>query len=47
MDNFVVEVIANGIFAFFDFSIPVYVLVNGLILIVFALTYMSVYRTIK
>ena len=42
---FTVELIANGTFVFFDFSIPVYVILNGLILAVFTLIYNSIYRT--
>lgn len=41
----IVEIITNGIFVFFDFSIPVYVIINGLILLIFALIYNSIYRT--
>ena len=41
----IAEIIANGIFVFFDFSIPVYVIVNGLILVVFVLVYNSIFRT--
>ena len=40
-----IEMVSNGVFVFFDFSIPVYVIVNGLILLTFALIYNSVYRT--
>ena len=40
-----IETVSNGVFVFFDFSIPVYVIVNGLILLTFALIYNSVYRT--
>ena len=40
-----IEVISNGVFVFFDFSIPVYIIVNGLILLIFVLIYNSVYRT--
>lgn len=40
-----VELVLNGIFVFFDFSIPLYVILNGLILLVFALVYNSIYRT--
>ena len=42
---FCIEVLSNGIFVFFDFSIPVYVIVNGLILLIFVLIYNSIYRT--
>ena len=41
----IVEIITNGIFVFFDFSVPVYVIINGLILLIFALIYNSIYRT--
>ena len=36
---------ANFIFVFFDFSTPVYVIVNGLLLALFALIYNSIYKT--
>lgn len=39
-----VEIVANGIFAFFDFSIPVYVITNGLILLIYILIYNSIYQ---
>lgn len=42
-----VEIIANFIFVFFDFSVPVYVIINGLLLLVFALTYNSMYKSHK
>ena len=42
---FTVELLANGIFVFFDFNIPVYVIVNGLMLLLFVLIYNSIYRT--
>ena len=41
----IVELITNGIFVFFDFSVPVYVIINGLILLIFALIYNSICRT--
>ena len=40
-----IEMVSNGVFVFFDFGIPIYVIVNGLILLIFALTYNSIYRT--
>ena len=40
-----IEFFSNGIFAFCDFSIPLYVIINGLILLVFVLIYNSIYRT--
>ena len=39
-----VEIVINGIFVFFDFCIPVYVIINGLLLITFVLIYNSIYR---
>lgn len=42
---FCIEVLSNGIFVFLDFSVPVYVIVNGLILLIFVLIYNSIYRT--
>lgn len=39
-----IEIIANFVFVFFDFSVPVYVIINGLLLLVFALTYNSMYK---
>ena len=40
-----IEIVSNGVFSFFDFSIPVYIIVNGLILLMFVLIYNSIYRT--
>ena len=40
-----IEMISNGVFVFFDFNTPVYIIVNGLILLIFALIYNSIYRT--
>lgn len=40
-----IEMVSNVVFVFFDFSIPVYIIVNGLILLIFALIYNSIYRT--
>ena len=40
-----IEIVSNGVFVFFDFSIPVYIIVNGLILLMFVLIYNSIYRT--
>jgi hypothetical protein len=40
-----IEIVSNGVFVFFDFSIPVYIIVNGLILLMFLLIYNSIYRT--
>lgn len=42
---FTVGLLSNGIFVFFDFSVPVYVILNGLILVFFALMYNSIFRT--
>ena len=43
--TFFIEIAMNGVFAFFDFNIPAYIIINGLILAVFALIYNSIYRT--
>ena len=40
-----IEIVSNGIFVFFDFSIPVYIIVNGLILLILVLIYNSIHRT--
>ena len=40
-----VEFTINGIFVFCDFSVPVYVILNGLILLIYTLIYNSIYRT--
>ena len=40
-----IEIVSNAIFVFLDFSIPVYIIVNGLILLMFLLIYKSIYRT--
>ena len=42
---FCIELLSNGIFVFFDFNVPLYVIINGLILVVFILIYNSIYRT--
>lgn len=39
-----VEFVSNGIFVFFDFRIPSYVIINGLIILVFMLIYYSIYQ---
>ena len=41
------EAIINFTFVFFDFSIPTYVIVNGLTLSIYILIYSSIYRTKK
>ena len=38
------EVVTNGIFICFDFSIPAYIIVNGLILVLYLLIYSSIYK---
>ena len=40
-----IEMVSNGMFVFFDFSVPVYIIVNGLILLTFLLIYNSIYST--
>lgn len=40
-----IEMVSNGVFVFFDFSVPVYIIVNGLILLTFLLIYNSIYNT--
>ena len=40
-----IEIVSNGVFVFLDFSIPVYIIINGLILLTFVLIYNSIYRT--
>lgn len=40
-----IEIAANAFFVFFDFSVPVYIIINGLILVLFALIYHSIYNT--
>ena len=40
-----IEIVSNGVFSFFDFSIPVYIIVNGIILLILVLIYNSIYRT--
>lgn len=39
-----IEISANAIFAFLDFSIPTYIIINGLLLAIFALIYNSIYK---
>ena len=43
----ILEIAVNFTFVFFDFSIPSYVIVNGIIICLYALTYSSMYRTQK
>ena len=40
-----IEVVANLVFSFFDFSIPVYIILNGILLLIYALIANSIYRT--
>ncbi|MBP3353556.1 MAG: hypothetical protein IJ341_00140 [Bacteroidales bacterium] len=42
--TFIVEIITNSCFVFADFSIPVYIIINGLILLIYLLIYNSIYR---
>ena len=39
-----VEIVVNGIFLFFDFSIPVYIIINGLLLLLYILVYNTIYK---
>lgn len=39
-----IEIVINLVFLFLDFSVPVYVIVNGLLMLVFLLVYNSMYR---
>ena len=38
------EIISNGVFVFLDFSIRVYVIINGLLLLLYLMLYNSVYK---
>lgn len=40
-----IEIASNFIFVFFEFSIPVYIIINGLLLLIYALIYHSIYKT--
>lgn len=40
-----IEMISNVIFVNLNFSIPVYIIINGVILLTFVLIYNSIYRT--
>lgn len=42
---FIMELVANGIFVFFDFQVPLYVIINGLLLLIYLLIYNSIYKT--
>ena len=42
---FLIEIISNIVFVFLDFSVPMYIIVNGIILLTFVLIYNSIYRT--
>lgn len=37
-----IEIGINGVFVFFDFSIPVYIIVNGIVLLIYILVYNSI-----
>lgn len=39
-----VEIVANSIFVFFDFSVPLYVVVNGVMLLLYTCIYYSIYK---
>ena len=39
-----IEVLVNGIFLCFNFCTPTYIIVNGLILTLYVLIYISIYR---
>jgi hypothetical protein len=41
---FAVELISNSVFVFFDFSMPLYVILNGLVLLTYVLIYNTIYR---
>ena len=43
--TFFIEIATNGIFALFNFHTPTYIIINGLILAIFAMIYNSIYRT--
>ena len=42
-----IEIISNFVFVFLDFGIPVYVIINGILLLLYALVYNSMYNTKK
>ena len=39
--------IMNLIFAFCDFNVPLFVIINGLLLLIYAMSAVSIYRTQK
>lgn len=43
----ILEIAVNFTFVFFDFSIPAYIVANGLVICLFALMYSSIHRTAK
>lgn len=42
-----IEVISNGVFVFFNFSIPLYIILNGITILIYAMIAVSIYRTQK
>ena len=39
------EIILNGIFVLFDFSVPLYIIINGIILLIYVLIYYFICKT--
>lgn len=39
-----VAIIMNFVFAFFDFSVPVYIILNGIVLLAYLMTYASIFQ---
>ncbi len=40
----IIQIVSNIVFAFFEFSTPWYIILNGMILLIFALIYRGLYK---
>lgn len=40
----IIQIVSNIVFAFFEFSTPWYIILNGVILLIFALIYRGLYK---
>lgn len=41
---FSISLISNLVFSYFDYSIPLYIIVNGILFLIFALIFNSIYK---
>ena len=42
-----IEIVSNGVFVFFNFSIPLYIILNGITILIYAMIAVSIYRIQK